>query len=149
MVTMFVLTMFVLTGSAFALADNEYQIIQKAADEYLSALPASMYSVTADNIYERIDARKFSEFIIVDIRMPKDQNYDKGHVPSAIYIGIRTIAKPENLAKLPKHKDIIVYDENGAGLGYVISTLRMLGYKAYGMKLGYMSWKAQSYPVEQ
>ena len=140
MVTMFILTMFVLTGSASALTDDEYKIIQKAADEYLSAVPPTIYLLMPNEVLERIQSGK-KDFVIVDVRMPKEQKYDQGHVPGAIYIGLKTLLKPENLAKLPKDKDIIVYCNIGAGQGYAISILRMLGYKAYGMRLGYMSWK--------
>ncbi|MDA8240498.1 MAG: rhodanese-like domain-containing protein [Nitrospiraceae bacterium] len=58
-----------------------------------------------------------------------------------IYIGFKEVAKPENLAKLSKDKDIIVYCDTGHEQSKALSVLRMLGYKAYDMKWGYTSWK--------
>ena len=94
----------------------------------------------ASDVLERIKSGK-KDFVIVDVRMPKTKYFDQGHLPGAIYIGYREIAKPENLAKLPKDKDIIVYCNTGHEQNKVLSVLGMLGYKAYGMKWGYSSWK--------
>jgi len=52
----------------------------------------------ASEVLERINSGK-KDFILVDVRMPKDKTYDQGHLPGAIFIGFKDIAKPENLAK--------------------------------------------------
>jgi rhodanese-related sulfurtransferase len=131
---------FILTGSAFALTDEEYKTVQKVADEYMSNVPADGYHVMAEDVLKRIQAGD-KNLVIVDVRMPKDKKYDQGHLPGATYIGFKEIAKPENLAKLPKDKDIVVHCDTGHEQNKVLSVLRMLGYKAYDMKWGYMSWK--------
>jgi rhodanese-related sulfurtransferase len=130
----------ILVETVFALSDEEYKIIQKVADEFLSNIPASSYHVFAEDLFKRIKSGD-KNFIIVDVRMPKDKKYDQGHIPGAIYIGFREIAKPENLAKLPKDKDIIIYCDTGHEENKVLAVLRMLGYKAYALKWGMMSWK--------
>ena len=130
----------ILAGTAFALTDEEYKTVRKIADEYMSNLPADTYHIMAEDVLKRIQTGK-NDFIIVDVRMPKDKKYDQGHLPGAIYIGFKEIAKPENLAKLPKDKDIIVYCDTGHEQSKALSVLRMLGYKAYDMKWGYTSWK--------
>ena len=73
--------------------------------------------------------------------MPKEKKYDQGHLPGAIYIGFKEIAKSENLMKLPKDRDIIVHCDTGHDQNKVLTVLRMLGYNAYDLKWGYMSWK--------
>ncbi|MCL5421147.1 MAG: rhodanese-like domain-containing protein [Nitrospirae bacterium] len=130
----------VLAGSAFALTDEEYKTVQKVANEYMSNVPADGYHVMAEDVLRRIQAGD-KNLVIVDVRMPKDKKYDQGHLPGAIYIGFKEIAKPENLAKLPKDKDIIVHCDTGHEQNKALSVLRMLGYKAYDMKWGMMSWK--------
>jgi rhodanese-related sulfurtransferase len=132
--------MFILAGSAFALTNDEYKTVQKVADEYMSNVPADGYHITAEDVLKRIQAGD-KNLVIVDVRMPKDKKYEQGHLPGAIYIGFKEIAKPENLAKLPKDKDIIVHCDTGHEQNKALSVLRMLGYKAYDMKWGYMSWK--------
>jgi rhodanese-related sulfurtransferase len=125
---------------AFALTLEEQQSMQKAADSYLSGIPAGEYHIMAEKLLERINSGK-QDFVIVDVRSPKDKNYDLGHIPGAIPIAFKDAAKPENLAKLPKDKDIIVYCNTGHDENKVLTVLRMLGYRAYGLKWGYMSWK--------
>jgi rhodanese-related sulfurtransferase len=126
-------------GVACALTDEEQKVVQKAAHEYLSNIPENGYAVLAKDVMERIKSGK-TDFMIVDLRMPKDKKYDKGHVPGAMYIGFRELAKPENLAKLPKDKEIILYCDTGHEQNKAVSALRMLGFNAHQMKWGFMSW---------
>jgi rhodanese-related sulfurtransferase len=133
--------LFVMSGTAFALTDEEYTTVQKVAHEYLSNVPENGYHVMAEDVLKRIQA-KDPNFIVVDVRMPKEKKYDQGHLPGAIYIGFKEIANPENLAKLPKDKDIIVHCDTGHEQNKALSALRMLGYNAYDMKWGFMSWKS-------
>lgn len=125
---------------AFALTVDELQVVQKTADAYLSGLPAGEYHILADKLLERINSGK-KDFVVVDVRAPKEKNYDLGHIPGAIHISFKDAAKPESLAKLPKDKDIIVYCNTGHEENKVLTVLRMLGYRAFGLKWGYMSWK--------
>jgi rhodanese-related sulfurtransferase len=138
---MFVAAALVLSSTvSFALTLEEQQVIQKAAESYLSGLPTGEYHILAENLLERINSGK-KDFVIVDVRAPKEKNYDLGHIPGAIPIAFKDAAKPESLAKLPKDKDIIVYCNTGHEENKVLTVLRMLGYRAYGLKWGYMSWK--------
>ena len=132
--------LFFLTSFAFAMTDDEYKTVQKIADEYMSNVPADGYHIAAEDVLKRIQAGD-KNLVIVDVRMPKDKKYDQGHLPGAVYIGFKDIAKPENLAKLPKDKDIVVHCDTGHEQSKALSVLRMLGYKAYDMKWGMMSWK--------
>ncbi|MFZ5997207.1 MAG: rhodanese-like domain-containing protein [Nitrospirota bacterium] len=135
--------MMFITGIAFALTDEEYKAVQKVAEGFMSTVPADGYHIPAEDVLKRIQSGK-NDFIIVDVRMPKDKKYDQGHLPGAIHIGFKEIAKPENLAKLPKDKDVIVHCDTGHEQNKVLTVLRMLGYKAYDMKWGYMSWKTST-----
>ncbi len=114
--------------------------VEKAADAFLSGVPADAYLISAEKLQERIKAGG-NDFVIIDVRIPKDKSYDQGHIPGAIHLGFTTIAHLENLAKLPKDKDIILYCNTGHEENKVLAVLRMLGYNAYGLKWGYMSWK--------
>jgi rhodanese-related sulfurtransferase len=128
------------SGIASALSESEYQAVQKAADEYLSSLPqANYYEFLAEDVAKKIREGK-GDFVIVDIRVPKDKKFDQGHLPGAIFIATQDVAKPENLARLPKDKDIIVHCDTGQQQNKVLTVLRLLGYKAYAMKWGYMAW---------
>ena len=126
---------------ALALTEAEYAVIQKAANEYLTSLPKhEYYDVMAEDVLKRIQGGK-KDFVIVDVRVPKDKKFDQGHLPGAQFIGVMDLARPENLAKLPKDKDIIVHCDTGQQQNKAVTVLRLLGYNAYAMKWGYMAWK--------
>jgi rhodanese-related sulfurtransferase len=129
-------------GTANAVTESEYQVVQKLANEYLGSLPATnYYEFVAEDVAKRIREGK-SDFVIIDLRVPKEKKYDQGHLPGAIFIAAQDVAKPENLAKLPQDKDIIIHCDTGQQQNKVLTVLRMLGYKAYAMKWGYMAWNA-------
>lgn len=151
--------------AAHALSDAEQAVIRKAADAYMSSLTDNdFFDVTADDVYERIKGGK-KDFVVVDVRVPKDKKYDLGRLPGAMHIGAPDIAKPASLARLPRDKDVIVYCDTGQQQNKAVTVLRLLGYKAYAMRFGYMAWKvapptgavleeigaavANDYPVEK
>jgi rhodanese-related sulfurtransferase len=122
--------------AALAITDAEYTVIQKAANQYLQAIPERQLHVSAEDVYKRIQSGK-NDFVIVDVRVPKDKKFDQGHLPGAIFIASDQFARPENLAKLPKDKDIIVHCDTGQVQNKILTVLHMLGYdKAYAMKMG-------------
>jgi rhodanese-related sulfurtransferase len=138
---LFVAAMFcVISGSAVALTEEEYDVVRKVSDEFLGNIPDNNYHFLAEDVLKKIQSGE-TNFILVDLRIPKDKKYDLGHLPGAVHIPIKEITKSEILAKLPKDKDIIVYCDSGHEQNKALTILRMLGYRAYDMKWGYMSWK--------
>ncbi len=129
------------SSSVFAASGQDAEIIRAAADKYLRAVPDNGYHVSADDIQKRLQSGK-NDFLVVDVR-DKEEKYKAGHIPGAIFINYKDVAKPENLAKLPKDKDIILYCNTGHEENKALTVLRMLGYKAYALKLGYMAWKKE------
>lgn len=118
----------------------EQAVLLKFVSAYMSGLPSNeYYDLTAQDVAEKLKANK-GDFVIVDVRVPKDKKFDKGHIPGAMFIGVMDLAKPESLAKLPKDKDIIVHCDTGQQQNKAVTALRLLGYKAYAMKWGYMAW---------
>lgn len=118
----------------------EQAVLQKFVNAYMSGLPSNdYYDLTAQEVAEKLKANK-GDFVIVDVRVPKDKKFDKGHIPGAMHIGVMDLVKPESLAKLPKDKDIIVHCDTGQQQNKAVTALRLLGYKAYAMKWGFMAW---------
>lgn len=118
----------------------EQAAVQRAADQFLSGLEKNgYYDVTAEDVMARIKAGK-PDYAILDVRVPKDKKYDKGHLPGAMFAAVYDVAKPETLAKLPKEKDIFVHCDTGQQQNKAVAALRMMGYRAYAMKWGYMAW---------
>jgi len=151
------------SGITLAATAQDMEIIRAAADKMLSDVPEKGYHLTADEVMAKIQSGG-KDFVLVDCR-EKEAKYQAGHIPGAIYISFKDIAKPENLAKLPKDKDVILYCNTGHEENKALAALRMLGYNAYALKFGYAGWKkekpseamvaalanadAKNYPVEK
>lgn len=104
------------------------------------------YHVNADDIYMWLKMKK-TDFQIIDVRVGSEalNQYKDGHIPGAIYIPWNEIFKPENLNKIPKDKKIILVCHMGVTESLPIISLRLLGYDAYGMRLGMSGWQ-RDYP---
>lgn len=119
---------------------QEQATLHKFVNAYMSGLEANdYYDVMAEDVAKRIKEGK-GGFVVVDVRTPKDKKFDKGHLPGAMHIGLTDLVSPESLAKLPKDQDIIVHCDTGQQQNKAVTALRLLGYKAYAMKWGYMAW---------
>ncbi len=120
------------TGKAEAM-----DIIATAADEYLSSGKPPV--IKADALFENLnDGDASNDPFVVSVRSP--DHYAIGHVPGAINIPWREIAKPENLAKLPTDRQIVVYCYTGHTGQVAATILNLLGYDALNLKFGIMGW---------
>lgn len=118
----------------------EQATLQKFVDAYMSGLDDNdYYDVTAEEVALRIKGGK-KDFVVIDVRVPKDKKYDLGHVPGATFVDILDVAKAATLARLPRDKEIIVHCDTGQQQNKAVTALRLLGFNAYGMKWGYMAW---------
>jgi rhodanese-related sulfurtransferase len=89
-----------------------------------------------------------TDFIVVDVR-PGETSFKLGHVPGAIHIPYSKILVPENLAKLPKDKKIVLVCNTGQLQNLPVVPLRVLGYDAATLTLGYASWIKDSQGAQQ
>ena len=135
----------VFSSVAFAISEQDIEKVRALSDQYMSAVPDNGYHLSADDVIKRIQSGK-NDYLIVDVR-DKVEKYNAGHIPGSIYINFKDIAKPESLAKLPKDKDIILYCNTGHEQGKALTVLRLLGYRAFALKFGYVAWKKEK-PTE-
>ncbi len=116
---------------------GDLAVIQKAADNYLSTVKKPV--ISADALYENLnDGDTSNDPFIVSVR--KAEHYALGHIPGAINIGWKNIAETDNLAKLPKDKQIVVYCYTGHTGQIAATVLNLLGYDALNLKFGIMGW---------
>ena len=151
--------------SAQGLSPDEQAVIQRAAVQFLAGLDRNAnYDVTAEHVMDRI-TMDMDDYVIIDVRMPREKKYDVGHLPGARFVAIHDLANPEVLAMLPRDKDVIVHCDTGQQQNKAVAVLRMLGYRAFGMRHGFLSWSpapptgrtletialssSRSYPVEK
>ncbi len=117
-------------------SDKDEDIILAAANAYVSVKApvtsaAALHALITDN-----DTSNDPQ--IVSVR--KAEHYAIGHIPGAINIYWKDIAKTENLKKLDPNRPIVVYCYTGHTGQIGATVLNMLGYDALNLKFGIMSW---------
>lgn len=88
------------------------------------------------------DPAEKAKLFLLDIRAKAD--YDKAHIEGTTQLEFKQWATPENLAKLPKDKKIVVICYTGNTAAQAASGMRMLGYDAVILKAGMMGWAQNS-----
>ena len=125
------------SGVAAQEATGDFSVVQQAAEEYLSSGKAPV--ISADALWENLnDGDESNDPFIVSVRAP--DAYELGHIPGAINIPWKTIAEPDNLAKLPTDQPIVIYCYTGHTGQIATTVLNLLGYDATNLKFGMMGW---------
>lgn len=110
--------------------------VQTAAETYFAGGTKNMKA--ADLFANLNDGDTSNDPMRIDIRQAAD--YEKGHIPGAINMPGTSIFTPENLAKLPKDKAIVLNCYTGQTASQATAALRMMGYDAYNLLYGIPSW---------
>lgn len=126
---------------AYDMANPDYieidgDVVKGAVDSYVSSKAPV---ITAQAIFDNLnDGDASNDPLIVSVRSP--DHYAVGHIPGAVNIPWRAIAKSENLAKLPTDRQIVIYCYTGHTGAVATTALNMLGYDAINMKFGMGAW---------
>jgi len=112
------------------------EIIRAACDAYASSGTKNIKA--ADLLALITDADDTNDPQIVSIRAASI--YEVGHIPGAINIPFKDIAKVENLVKLDPSRQIVVYCYTGRTASQATSILNTLGYDAYNLLWGMTGW---------
>ncbi len=117
-------------------SSSELEVIRAACDNYASA---GFKNISAADLNALItDADPTNDPVIVSVRSSED--YAKGHIPGAINISLKDIAKLENLEKLNPDKQIVVYCYTGRTGSQGTAILNTLGYDAVNLLWGISGW---------
>lgn len=125
-------------------ADSSTLLADRAIEVLASTETTGEYAANAiagDALFAKLsDPAEKDKLFLVDIR--KKADYDKGHIEGAIQIDFLKWAKPENIAKLPKDKKIIVICYTGNTAAQAASGMRVIGLDAAVLKGGMTGWVA-------
>ncbi len=131
-----VLVLSLLLGTAALAQEGDFGVVQRTAE---GALDGWKPVISADALYENLsDGDTSNDPFIVSVRSP--EHYALGHIPGAINIPWKQIAKPESLAQLPTDKPIVVYCYTGHTGQVAATSLKLLGYDVQNLKFGMMGW---------
>jgi rhodanese-related sulfurtransferase len=133
-------------GATKVLPPGQFGQIAQAADAFLSTPPGGHRTIYPEALMDGIDnpalADELDDFFLLDIRTPAE--FCKDTVPGAVNILMADLAKPENLAKLPTDKPILIICNTGHTASISNTVLGMLGYDAWTLRFGMMGWRAVS-----
>ena len=116
---------------------DDFEIVRMAADNWLKNAPSPI--IPASAVFENIsDGDASNDYFIVSVRSA--EHYALGHVPGAVNIGWKAVAKPENMAKLPPDQPIAVYCYTGHTGMVAATVLGIMGYETHNIKFGMMGW---------
>jgi rhodanese-related sulfurtransferase len=131
--------------SAAPIPTGHFALIAKYADQFLSGVAgrtiyASVFNDGINDVANPYD--DLSDFYIVDIRSAVD--FAKGHIEGAVNVPYVLIAKPENLVLYPTDKPLLIVCYTGHTASVATGLLNTLGYDAWTLRFGMMSWTASS-----
>jgi rhodanese-related sulfurtransferase len=115
--------------------------VAKFAAAVASAPAEGDWQVKSDDLAAWIKEGK-KDFLVVDVRPapPAGPGQQGGKIPGSIYIPYNEIFKPENLARLPKDKKLVLACVTGQTQNIPVLALRVLGYDARTLKFGFGGW---------
>ncbi len=97
-------------------------------------------SALTDGVDEPNVADEISDYFVLDIR--KKADHCAGHIPCSVNIPMAEVFRNENLRKLPLNRPILVVCYTGHTASQTIGMLNMMGYDAWALRFGMMSWRA-------
>ncbi len=127
-------------GPRLDIAPGLYGHIAARADAFLANGNGNRTIFALDLLTRMVSGERF---FLVDVRAKVD--YDKAHVPGAVSVPFADLAKPANLALLPKDGTPIVticYTGHTASQSNAI--LNLLGYNAWSLRFGMTGWVKQT-----
>ncbi len=95
--------------------------------------------INAEALYEILnDGDPDNDPYIISVRSKED--YDKGHIPGAVWYDVKTLFTPEVISQLPKDKEIVVVCYTGQTASQVTAALEAAGFDAKALLFGMSSW---------
>ncbi len=113
-----------------------YKHIARRAETFLERAYRTIY---AYDLKKRMN--KGEKLFLLDIRL--SENYSAGHIPGSVNVEFIDVMDPHNLALLPKDgRPIIIICYTGHTASQLNSVLNLMGYNAWTLRFGMMSWNA-------
>lgn len=109
-------------------------------------IPGSLLASEATKISQTdlLKMQQQNDLVILDVRTKAE--YDAGHIEGALNISHDKIL--ENLDKIPKDKDLVVYCRSGRRAGVAIDLLAKHGYeRLYHLSGDMNGWLGNNMPV--
>lgn len=84
------------------------------------------------------EIRGGKQYVTVDVRTPGETLFMAGNLPNSLVIPLNELFRPENLARLPTDRPIVLLCKSGARATAVATALRSIGFEdTYVLKGGF------------
>jgi len=136
------------TADAVVPAETIIDVIARRALRVLASTPLEEGDYIAHGLWGHELAAKLADplqrenLYLLDVR--SRDAYDEGHIDGARHVDFSAWASPENLARLPHDRKIIVICDTGLMAAQVAAGLRLLGYDAAVPRTGINGWAQSS-----
>jgi len=119
--------------------DTAWEATQAAAQAYLANADMKP-TINAQEVFDNLnDGDTSNDPFIISVRAPAD--YAFGHIPGAVNMPYKEIAKAENLALIPTDRDLVIYCYTGHTGAVATAVLGTLGYhRVKNMKFGFAAY---------
>lgn len=107
-----------------------HQYMRCYFDEYLDQTKTDWNYI----LPSELQLEGFEKYFLLDVRHPKD--FATGHLPDSTNIFWLELMKSENMARLPKNKEIVIICYVGHTASQILVLLKLLGYQARVLKFG-------------
>jgi rhodanese-related sulfurtransferase len=129
-----------------------YYINEMEAKETISETLSATRDYTTEGIAANMNAETLYELLYDDnvsndpfiLSIRRVEHYALGHIPGAVNIALNSLFTEDNLAKLPKDKQIVVYCYTGHTASQATALLNVNGYSAVCLTSGICSWTNDS-----
>lgn len=125
----------------YRIAEADSGLLEKLRT-YLADTGDDWNYITPEELEEDLDN---PDWFLLDVRKP--EAYAEGHIPGSVNIFWLDLLDEENLERLPKDKTIIVICYVGHTASQALTLLKLLGYKAVGLKFGMGVSPVEGVPV--
>lgn len=114
---------------------EEDQLAWESVEGYLGAIVSAETRnlIAAAKLHEELQANP-DKYYVIDIRSPKADNYDQGHIEGSHFYSWDDIEK--SMAEFPMDKKIVVGCWSGNNAGQAVALLKVNGYDAYSLLSG-------------
>ncbi|GJM24111.1 MAG: rhodanese [Phycisphaerae bacterium] len=118
-------------------AKDQFEVVRKAFDDYLSSDPPA--ATIAANVFDSLnDGDETTTPFVVSVRSA--EHYAIGHVPGAVNIPWRTVAEEGALDALPTDQPIVIYCYTGHTGAVATAVINSMGHECVNMKYGMTAW---------
>lgn len=111
----------------------------------LLVIKAQTFKTVSPSEFQKLLSEKNT--ILVDVRTPEE--FSEGKIANAINIDFYSNTFEQEISKLDKSKNILVYCRSGKRSANAAEVLSKKGFKVINLEGGITNWQSQGFPIQK